>query len=160
MAAQYIRDVTYLGKLLSMVGIICAVGFLGDFWRSFEDFCLSGELNFIYAASEEIEVGKKKMIPQDVKSTGSVGKLLSTPTNVNQTESVYSRVNCSFENLSERFGHHSKDFAKQFAHIYAVRLTKMRELLTKRIRNKWGNVYISYIEVVYDVSFHLTKICG
>lgn len=80
------------------------------------------------------------MIPQEVKSTGSVGKLLSSPTNENETESVYSRINCSFTNLSERFGHHSKDYSKQFAHIYAVRLTKMRELLNKRIHNKWGNV--------------------
>ncbi|KDR14460.1 DNA polymerase delta subunit 2 [Zootermopsis nevadensis] len=78
------------------------------------------------------------MIPQEVKSTGSVGKLLSSPTNENETESVYSRINCSFTNLSERFGHHSKDYSKQFAHIYAVRLTKMRELLNKRIHNKWG----------------------
>jgi hypothetical protein len=118
---------------------------------------LSGEYNFSYSASEEIEVGIQKMIPQDVKSTGSVGKLLSAPTNANETESVYSRVNCSFKNLSERFGHHSKDYAKQFAHIYAVRLTKMRKLLTKRIHNRWGNVYVNYIEVTYDVSFHQTK---
>jgi DNA polymerase delta subunit 2 len=80
------------------------------------------------------------MIPQDAESTSSVGKLLSAPTNLKETEIVYSRVNCNFKSLSERFGLQSKDYARQFAHIYAVRLTKMRELLTKRIRNKWGNV--------------------
>jgi DNA polymerase delta subunit 2 len=80
------------------------------------------------------------MILQDAECTSSAGKLLSAPTNLKETETVYSRVNCSFRSLSERFGLQSKDYARQFAHIYAVRLTKMRELLTKRIRNKWGNV--------------------
>jgi DNA polymerase delta subunit 2 len=80
------------------------------------------------------------MILQDAETTSSAGKLLSTPTNVKETETVYTRVNCSFKNISERFGLQSKDYARQFAHIYAVRLTKMRELLTKGILNKWGNV--------------------
>lgn len=83
---------------------------------------------------------KTKMILQNVKSAGGVGKLLSTPTNENTSETAYPRVQCDFKNLSERFGHNSKDYARQFAHIYAVRLTKMRELLTKRIRKKWGKV--------------------
>lgn len=80
------------------------------------------------------------MILQDAESTNSAGKLLSAPTNMKETEIIYSRANCSFKNISERFGLKSKDYARQFAHIYAVRLTKMRELLAKRIRNKWGNV--------------------
>jgi DNA polymerase delta subunit 2 len=88
------------------------------------------------------------MILRDVRDTSNVGKLLSTPTDVNKAENVYSRVNCNFRNLSERFGQHSRDYAKQFSHIYAVRLTKMRDLLMKRIRNKWGNVCVSYIEVM------------
>jgi len=83
---------------------------------------------------------KKKMILQNVKSVGSVGKLLSTPTNENTSETAYPRVHCDFKNLSEKFGHNSKDYARQFAHIYAVRLTQMRELLTKRIRKTWGKV--------------------
>ena len=78
------------------------------------------------------------MILQDVKSAGSVGKLLSTPTNENTSATAYPRVYCDFRNLSERFGHNSKDYERQFAHIYAVRLTKMRELLTRRIHKKWG----------------------
>lgn len=80
------------------------------------------------------------MMLQNAESTSSAGKLLSAPTNLEETETVYSRVNCSYKSLSERFGLQSKDFSRQFAHIYAVRLTKMRELLTRRVRNKWGNV--------------------
>ncbi|GFG38024.1 hypothetical protein Cfor_10623 [Coptotermes formosanus] len=78
------------------------------------------------------------MILQDAKSAGRVGKLLSTPANENASATAYPRVHCDFRNLSERFGHNSKDYARQFAHIYAVRLTKMRELLTRGIRKKWG----------------------
>jgi hypothetical protein len=80
------------------------------------------------------------MILQDAKSAGRVGKLLSTPANENASATAYPRVHCDFRNLSERFGHNSKDYARQFAHIYAVRLTKMRELLTRGIRKKWGKV--------------------
>lgn len=80
------------------------------------------------------------MILQDAENTSSAGKLLCAPTNLEETETVYSRVNCSYKCHSERFGLQSKDYARQFAHIYAVRLTKMRELLTRRIRNKWGIV--------------------
>jgi DNA polymerase delta subunit 2 len=80
------------------------------------------------------------MILQDAETTTSAGKLLSPPTNLKETETTYARINCSFKNISERFGLQSKDYARQFAHIYAVRLTKMRELLTKRIFNKWGKV--------------------
>ncbi|PNF27792.1 DNA polymerase delta subunit 2 [Cryptotermes secundus] len=78
------------------------------------------------------------MMLQNAESTSSAGKLLSAPTNLEETETVYSRVNCSYKSLSERFGLQSKDFSRQFAHIYAVRLTKMRELLTRRVRNRWG----------------------
>jgi hypothetical protein len=109
---------------------------------TYTQLCSIGELYSTYGTLEKAEVErylKKKMISQDVQSTGSVGKLLSTP-NVNLTESVYSRVNCSFKNLSERFGHHLKDYTRQFSHMYAVRLTKMKGLLTKRIHHKWGNV--------------------
>jgi hypothetical protein len=93
-----------------------------------------------FEATEVEKELESKMILQDVKRAGSVGKLLSTPTKENTSAAAYSRVNCDFRNLSERFGHKSKDYARQFAHIYAVRLTKMRELLTRRIRKKWGKV--------------------
>ena len=96
------------------------------------------------------------MILQNVKSAGSVGKLLSVPTNENASETAYPRVHSDYKYLSERFGHNSKDYARQFAHIYAVRLTKMRELLTKRIRKKWG--MFLYAEVMAAFSFFVTKV--
>nr|CAD7406319.1 unnamed protein product [Timema poppensis] len=48
------------------------------------------------------------------------------------------RETCSYENLSQRFMHQTKDFGKQFAHIYAVRLEKMRGLIMGRVHQKWG----------------------
>nr|CAD7262162.1 unnamed protein product [Timema shepardi] len=48
------------------------------------------------------------------------------------------RETCSYENLSQRFLHQTKDFGKQFAHIYAVRLEKMRGLIMGRVHQKWG----------------------
>ncbi|CAG2068693.1 unnamed protein product, partial [Timema podura] len=48
------------------------------------------------------------------------------------------RETCSYENLSQRFLHQTKDFGKQFAHIYAVRLSKMRGLIMRRVHQKWG----------------------
>ncbi|XP_063235760.1 DNA polymerase delta subunit 2 [Bacillus rossius redtenbacheri] len=46
---------------------------------------------------------------------------------------------CSYSNLSEKFKLYQKeDFSKQFYHIYAVRLEKMRETCLKRVQQKWG----------------------
>ncbi|KAJ9596901.1 hypothetical protein L9F63_012082 [Diploptera punctata] len=74
------------------------------------------------------------MIPESVNS---VGNLLTVPINGNQSETVYSRSECSYTNLSERFKHEA-DFTRQFAHIYAVRLDKMRNIILKKAHKKWG----------------------
>ena len=51
----------------------------------------------------------------------------------------YKRLIVTHENTSERFQFKAQhDYSKQFAHIYASRLTKMRELLTIKAEEKWG----------------------
>ena len=79
------------------------------------------------------------MIPEKGNRSDSAGKLLSMPVNENLSEIEYSRAECSYKNLSDTFKHEAKDFTRQFAHIYAVRLTKMRDLIRKKVQNKWGN---------------------
>ncbi|PSN42721.1 DNA polymerase delta subunit 2 [Blattella germanica] len=78
------------------------------------------------------------MVPEGVNRTNSAGKLLSRPLDGNEQETVYSRAECSYKDFSSRFKHEAKDFSRQFAHIYAVRLTKMTELLKKKVHKKWG----------------------
>lgn len=51
------------------------------------------------------------------------------------------RLTSSYTNTSDRFRFKGQnDYSKQFAHIYASRLTEMRELLTQKVKVKWGNV--------------------
>ncbi|KAI5745731.1 hypothetical protein M8J76_013803 [Diaphorina citri] len=50
----------------------------------------------------------------------------------------YTRPTADYKNLSQCFRLASKDYSKQFAHIYAVRLNKMRECLLARVSQKWG----------------------
>lgn len=51
----------------------------------------------------------------------------------------YIRSTADYKNLSQCFKLAAKDYSKQFAHIYAVRLDKMRLCLMERIVQKWGN---------------------
>lgn len=46
----------------------------------------------------------------------------------------------NYTDLSSIYLQRSKDFTKQFAHIYAVRLNSMRDPLIKRSLNKWGKL--------------------
>lgn len=50
------------------------------------------------------------------------------------------RFNCDYVDLSQIFCQQTKDFSKQFAHIYAVRLNSMRAPLIKRASAKWGKL--------------------
>lgn len=50
------------------------------------------------------------------------------------------REACNYTDLSKHFLQQSKDFTKQFAHIYAVRLNSQRDSLIKRSLNKWGKL--------------------
>lgn len=57
------------------------------------------------------------------------------------TEGDLERLTCHYQNLSERFLRTTKDFSKQYAHIYAARLTAMQAILQKRVKLKWGDKY-------------------
>lgn len=48
------------------------------------------------------------------------------------------RLECNYTNLSQNFRQQGKDFTKQFAHIYAVRLNSMKDRIKHRAANKWG----------------------
>lgn len=74
-------------------------------------------------------------------SNDTVGRLLSKPNVDHNAEDNYFRSNCVYKNLSDRFLFSSKDFSKQFAHIYAVRLSKMISVIEKSIVKKWGKYF-------------------
>lgn len=47
----------------------------------------------------------------------------------------------TYTNKSESFLCSTQNFQRQFAGIYAARLGKMTELLTKQANDKWGSKY-------------------
>lgn len=51
----------------------------------------------------------------------------------------YTRTTADYKNLSHCYRLPRKDYSKQFAHIYAVRLNKIKECLLERVSQKWGN---------------------
>ena len=71
--------------------------------------------------------------------TNRADYLLSCPTNGEQpAEDVIERLSCSYENKSERFMLKERNFDRQYAHIYAVRLMEMRKTVAVSARRKWG----------------------
>ncbi|XP_075210012.1 DNA polymerase delta subunit 2-like [Lycorma delicatula] len=76
-------------------------------------------------------------------------------------DEVFSRVQCSYNNLSFKYRHQSKDFTRQFAHIYAARLSKMRDNLIKCIGQKWGsNVRIARLMDLPDINGEKCVVIG
>ena len=73
--------------------------------------------------------------------TNRADYLLSFPATGEEYEDleVIERSSCSYENKSERFLLKEKNFNRQYAHIYAVRLMEMRDTLKKAAAQKWGN---------------------
>ncbi len=55
----------------------------------------------------------------------------------------YERKELDYEDLSSTFKLVNRDFNRQYAGIYAVRLTKFRTLLEERVEKKWGKSQIS-----------------
>lgn len=45
---------------------------------------------------------------------------------------------CAYTNLSSKFTFRTRDFSRQYAHIYSKRLLQMKDILTKRAIQKWG----------------------
>ena len=54
----------------------------------------------------------------------------------------YERKELSYEDLSGKFKLNNRDFNRQYAHIYAVRLMKFEPLLRYRVLKKWGMNFI------------------
>lgn len=50
----------------------------------------------------------------------------------------FKRLDVPYTNRSDKFHFQSKDFTKQFSHIYASRLDEMVSLIKERIKHKWG----------------------
>lgn len=61
----------------------------------------------------------------------------ASPAVVN-TESQFSRTEVPYTNLSQKFKTSSKDYSRQFAHIYTVRLNLLKPRLLKAAKKKWG----------------------
>lgn len=60
----------------------------------------------------------------------------------------YKREELTYQDLSGRFQLVNRDFSRQYAHIYSVRLMKFRTLLEDRVQKKWGEVQLFEIENV------------
>ena len=59
----------------------------------------------------------------------------------------FSREEILCENLSDKFKLKTRDFSRQYAHVYAVRLNKLKPILAKRVEYKWGmyTVLVFYV---------------
>lgn len=56
---------------------------------------------------------------------------------------TYSRHDIPYQNLSEAFRVKTKDFGRQYSHIYFARLMKYQPILEESIKKKWGK-YLFY----------------
>jgi DNA polymerase delta subunit 2 len=63
------------------------------------------------------------------------------------------RASCSYSNHSERFRLNKKEFRKQYAQLYAVRLMTMRKKLAAAARRKWGTLILLEYSYQYFFSF-------
>ncbi|KAI0220272.1 DNA polymerase delta subunit 2 [Lamellibrachia satsuma] len=65
------------------------------------------------------------------------GKLLSEP---GDSPKTVKRLTAEYENVSERFVHQrDRTFQKQYAHLYAARLSTMRPKLERAAKARWGD---------------------
>nr|XP_029714507.1 DNA polymerase delta small subunit-like isoform X1 [Aedes albopictus] len=55
-----------------------------------------------------------------------------------QADKDFKRLDVPYVSRSDKFHFRTKDFSKQFSHIYASRLSEMVGLLTERAKEKWG----------------------
>lgn len=51
----------------------------------------------------------------------------------------FERVDLQYTDCSKRFYQVSRDFSKQYAHIYAARLNTFRNILGEIVRKKWSD---------------------
>jgi DNA polymerase delta subunit 2 len=72
------------------------------------------------------------------KTPQNVGSFLSEPTEV--VDTAFVRDNCQYENRSDRFRLKSRNFVRQYAHMYAERLWSMRNKVVEAAKSKWGKL--------------------
>ena len=48
------------------------------------------------------------------------------------------RSSCTYENVSDKFVVKERQYGRQYAHIYHVRLMEMTPLVQAAVRKKWG----------------------
>ncbi|KOB76546.1 DNA polymerase delta small subunit [Operophtera brumata] len=66
----------------------------------------------------------------------------STSKSGNEFQTVeLDRQNVDYTDCSKRFYQVSRDFSKQYAHIYSARLNTFRNILAPAIKKKWSNTY-------------------
>ena len=85
----------------------------------------------------------KMFSPQesDLKTTQLKAEvLLSKPSSHEdlEHEERIERATCSYSNESERFFLSERNFSRQYAQIYSVRIMAMRKKLAAAARRKWG----------------------
>lgn len=51
---------------------------------------------------------------------------------------VFERTIVECKDISDRFKHGTKDFSRQFFHVYFLRLQALTEPLSKKVEAKWG----------------------
>lgn len=61
------------------------------------------------------------------------------------SDEEFKRLDVPYTSRSEKFHFKSKDFTKQFSHIYASRLDEMVSLIKERIKNKWGKFRVEIL---------------
>ena len=77
----------------------------------------------------------------DLKTTQLKAEvLLSEPSTHEglEDEERIERATCSYSNESERFLLQERNFSRQYAQIYSVRIMAMRKKLAAAARRKWG----------------------
>jgi len=87
------------------------------------------------------------------KTEDSVRELLSKPGNEKPQECK--RLQAQYEDLTGNFYDVSNIFSMQYCHMYAIRLTELRETLLPRVKAKWGKLYITIMSYsTMNISIH------
>ena len=78
----------------------------------------------------------------DAKTTQLKAERLLSKPSAHEGEELFEerieRATCLYSNESERFVLKERNFARQYAQIYAVRIMAMRKKLAAAARRKWG----------------------
>lgn len=73
---------------------------------------------------------------------------------------VFERKSVLYKDLSSTIIPAGNDYSKQFAHIYAARLSELRDVLTQKVHAKWGDVQILKLTELEDFDGQTCVIIG